>query len=300
MGEDLRQHSPLSKPRGVEPMDRETQTRKAEQFRNMHTRGRILVLPNAWDAASAKIFEAAGFEAVATTSAGVSYTAGYPDGELIPRADMLTITRWIARAVNVPVTADIESGFASDTKGIHATIEELIDAGAVGINLEDSIHTTDRKLYDLPAAIERVRAAREAAERVGIPLVINARTDVFLLGIGEKAARFDHAVERLNAYRKAGADCLYPIGYFDSDTIARLVKAINGPINIMGLPGAPIVTELEHLGVARVSTASGPSRVAMTATKKFAEALKRDGSFEILGRDTMSHQEANALMAKRA
>ncbi len=280
-------------------MDRETQTRKAEQFRAMHSRGRILVLPNAWDAASAKIFEAAGFDAVATTSAGVSYTAGYPDGELIPRADMLTIVRWIVGCVSIPVTADIESGFASDANGIRETVRALIDVGVVGINLEDSIHTATRQLYELPVAIERVHAAREAADHAGVPLVINARSDVFLLGIGEKAARFDHAVERLNAYRKAGADCLYPIGYFDPDTLARLVKAIDGPINIMGLPGALTVMELERLGVARVSTASGPSRVAMTATKKFANALKRDGTFEIMGGDTISHQEANALMAKR-
>jgi 2-methylisocitrate lyase-like PEP mutase family enzyme len=281
-------------------MDRQIQIRKAEQFNAMHTRGRILVLPNAWDAASARIFEDAGFEAVATTSAGVSYTAGYPDGELIPRADMLTITRWIARSVNVPVTADIESGFASNTNELRETVRELIEAGAVGINLEDSIHAANRQLYDLPVAVERIRAVRDAADHIGIPLVINARTDVFLLGIGEKSARFDLALERLNAYLKAGANCLYPIGYFDLETIARLTKAIAGPINIMGLPGAPTVAELERLGVARVSTASGPARVAMSATKKLAEALRCDGSFEIMGGNTMSHQEANALMAKRA
>lgn len=281
-------------------MDRQTQIRKAEQFRAMHAPGRILVLPNAWDAASARIFEDAGFEAVATTSAGVSYTAGYPDGELIPRADMITITRWIARSVDVPVTADIESGFAANTSGLRETIREVIDAGAVGINLEDSIHTVTRELYPLSVAVERLRAARGAAQEAGVPLVINARTDVFLLGIGEKSARFDLAVERLNAYRQAGADCLYPIGYLDKDTIARLVKAISGPINVIGLPNMPSASELERLGVARVSTASGPARVAMTATKKFAEALKRDGSFDLLGGDTMSHQDANALMAKRA
>jgi 2-methylisocitrate lyase-like PEP mutase family enzyme len=286
-------------------MNLELQRQKAEAFRNMHDRKRILVLPNAWDAASAKLFEAAGFRAIATTSAGVSYTAGYADGELIPRDDMITITRWIAQTVSVPVTADIESGFAPDANGVGATVSALIDAGAVGINLEDSIHGQDvihgrdRQLYATTDAVERVRAAREAANLAGVPLVINARTDVFLLGIGDKSSRFEHAVERLNAYRKAGADCLYPIGYFDAETVSRLVKAIDGPINIMGLAGMPPTAELEELGVARVSTASGPCRVAMTAIKRLAESLTRDGSFEALGGDIMSHQEANALFGRR-
>jgi 2-methylisocitrate lyase-like PEP mutase family enzyme len=277
----------------------DTQIEKAEGFRRLHDRTRILVLPNAWDAASARIFEAAGFPAIATTSAGVSYTAGYPDGELIPRDDMITIVRWIARCVSVPVTADIEAGFARDTAQVNATVKAVIEAGAVGINLEDSMRGTERQLYELPIALERIKAARAAAEQTGVPIVINARTDVFLLGIGEKPARFDHAVERLNAYRRAGADCVYPIGYFAPDMIGRLVKAIDGPINVMGAPAGPSVKELERLGVARVSTASGPTRIAMTATKKFAEALLHDGSFEGLGGDTMSHQEANALMASR-
>jgi 2-methylisocitrate lyase-like PEP mutase family enzyme len=185
-------------------MDRVAQTQKAEAFRRMHAGQPIVVLPNAWDAASARIFEAAGFKAVATTSAGVSYTAGYPDGELIPRDDMVTIVRWIASCVQVPVTADIESGFARDANDVAETISAVIEAGAVGVNLEDSNHAAARELYSLPVAVERIRAALEAAIRAGVPIVINARTDVFLLGIGEKATRFDQAVERLNAYREAG------------------------------------------------------------------------------------------------
>jgi 2-methylisocitrate lyase-like PEP mutase family enzyme len=276
-----------------------TQRAKAEAFRQMHDRSRILLLPNAWDAASARIFEAAGFSAVATTSAGVAYTAGYSDGEAIPRDDMVTIVRWIARSVQVPVTADIESGFGSSPREVGDTVRMVIEAGAVGINLEDTIHGAARQLYDLPLAVERVRAARAAAEAAGVPIVINGRTDVFLLGIGEKASRFEHAVRRLNAYREAGADCLYPMGYFDSQTIAALVKAIDGPINVMGVPGMPPVAELQRLGVARVSTASGPARIAMTATRKLAAELSRNGIFDLFGGDTMTHQTANELMVRR-
>jgi 2-methylisocitrate lyase-like PEP mutase family enzyme len=263
----------------------------------MHDRSRVLVLPNAWDAASARIFEDAGFTAVATTSAGVSYTAGYPDGEAIPREDMVTIVRWIARSVAVPVTADIESGFGSSPGEVAETVRMVIEAGAVGINLEDTVHGGERQLYDMSLAVERIRAAREAAEAAGVPIVINGRTDVFLLGIGEKPSRFEHAVRRLNAYREAGADCLYPIGYLDRETIASLVAAVNGPINVIGVAGTPPVVELQRLGVARVSTASGPARIAMTATRSLAADLARNGNFEVFGGDTMTHQTANALMA---
>jgi 2-methylisocitrate lyase-like PEP mutase family enzyme len=275
------------------------QREKAEAFLRMHDRRHILVLPNAWDGASARIFEAAGFRAIATTSAGVSYTAGYPDGQMIPRDEMLTIVGWIAQSVDVPVTADMESGFGRDANEVAETARMVIDAGAVGINLEDTIHGAERQLYDLPDAVERIRAARAAAVALDVPLVINARTDVFLLGIGDKAGRFDHAIRRLKAYREAGADCLYPMGMFDADTIARLAAAIDAPINIMGLPGTPPAAELERLGVARVSTASGPARVAMTAVKKLAANLALNGSFDIFGGDAISHQEANALMMRR-
>jgi len=275
------------------------QREKAEAFRRMHDRRRILVLPNAWDALSARIFESAGFPAIATTSAGVSYAIGYPDGEIVPRAEMIAAIGRIARSVTVPVTADIESGFARDGAQVAETIAQVIAAGAAGVNLEDTVQGAGRTLYELPIAVERIRAARAAAQAAGVPIVINARSDVYLLGIGEKAGRFDHTVRRLNAYRAAGADCLYAMGYFDAATIGRLAAAVDGPLNVMGLPGTPGVAELARLGVARVSTASGPARVAMTATRKAADELMRTGSFEVFGGDTLSHQEANALMAKR-
>jgi 2-methylisocitrate lyase-like PEP mutase family enzyme len=188
-------------------MNRDTQRAKAEAFRAMHDRSRILVLPNAWDAMSARVIEEAGARAIATTSAGVAFSVGYPDGEAIPRDEMIAAIARIARVVTLPVSADIESGFANDTRELAETIRRVIDAGAVGINLEDQVHDGSRSLYDLDVAVARVRAAREAAEATGVPLVINARTDVYLLGVGEPETRFEHAVRRANAYRKAGADC---------------------------------------------------------------------------------------------
>ena len=271
----------------------------ADQFLQLHQGPRILLLPNAWDAGSARLYEEAGFAAIGTTSAGIAFSGGLPDGERIAFPEMIAAISRIAASVQIPVTADIEAGFGPTPEAAAESCRAVLGAGAVGVNLEDSSRDSARPLVDRTLHSDKVRAAREAAVKEKIHLVINARTDVFLLGIGEKSSRFDHAVQRMNAYREAGADCLYPIGFFDTETIGRLAKAVNGPINIAGLPGAPPVAELERLGVARVSTASCPARVAMTATRKVATELARSGSFEIFGGDTMGPVEANALMAKR-
>jgi 2-methylisocitrate lyase-like PEP mutase family enzyme len=279
-------------------MDKNLQREKAEAFRRMHDRKRILVLPNAWDAASARVFEAVGFKAVATTSAGVAYALGYPDGEIVPLDMMVAAVGRIARCVNVPVTADMESGFARNTRDLAKTVQMIIEAGAVGMNLEDTIHGAQRELYDLPVAVERVRAARDAADSAGVPLVINARTDVFLLGIGEKAGRYEHAIGRANAYREAGADCLFVPGVRDAETIAALVRGIKGPINILAGPGTPPAPELERMGVARVSVGSGPTHAAMTLTRKIGEELMSKGTYEFLD-GVITYPDANALMGKR-
>lgn len=280
-------------------MDKNLQREKAEAFRRMHDRKRILVLPNAWDAASARVFEAVGFKAVATTSAGVAYALGYPDGEIVPLDTMVAAVSRIAQSVSVPLTADMESGFARNTRDLAKTVQMIIDAGAVGMNLEDANHAAaTRELYDLPVAVERVRAAREAANSSGVPLVINARTDVFLLGIGEKAGRYEHAVGRANAYLEAGADCLFVPAVRDAETIAALVRGIKGPINILAGPGTPPAPELERLGVARVSVGSGPTHAAMTLTRKIGEELLSKGTYGFLD-GVITYPEANALMGKR-
>ena len=177
-------------------MNHDIQRAKAEAFRAMHDRSRILVLPNAWDAMSARVIEDAGARAIATTSAGVALSVGYPDGEAIPRDEMIAAIARIARVVTIPVSADIESGFAHDAREVAETVRRVIDAGAIGINLEDQVHDGTHSLYDLEVAIDRVRAAREAADSAGVPIVINARTDVYLLGIGEPDTRFEHAIRR--------------------------------------------------------------------------------------------------------
>jgi 2-methylisocitrate lyase-like PEP mutase family enzyme len=281
-------------------MNLETQRAKAEAFRAMHDRSKILVLPNAWDPMSARVIEEAGARAIATTSAGVAFSVGYPDGEAMPRDEMIAAIARIARVVTVPLSADIESGFARDAREVAETVRRVIDAGAVGINLEDAIHGGPPALYDLETAVERVRAAREAASASGVPLVINARTDVYLLSIGEPDARFDHAVRRANAYRKAGADCLFVPRIGRPADIERIVAALEAPLNLLAFPGIPTIAELERLGVARLSVGTWPTLAAMNTARKIARELLGTGTYESMFDDAgVSYPEANRLMAAR-
>jgi 2-methylisocitrate lyase-like PEP mutase family enzyme len=273
-----------------------TQIQKAAAFRQLHDGKCILALPNAWDAVSARIFEEAGFPAVATTSAGVAWALGYPDGERVDRAEMLAAVGRIARSVAVPVTADIEAGFGNTLAELAETVKEVIAAGAVGINLEDSDKRQDKALIAVEAAVARIQAARDAADRTGVPLVINARTDVYLAAIGESAERFDHAVRRANAYREAGADCLFVPAVRDGDTIGRLVRALHGPLNILAGPGCPPTTELQSLGVCRLSVGSGPMTAALTLVRRIAEELKSSGTFAAFTQGSVPYAEWNRLM----
>jgi 2-methylisocitrate lyase-like PEP mutase family enzyme len=280
-------------------MNRDTQRAKAEAFRAMHDRSRILVLPNAWDAMSARVIEEAGARAIATTSAGVAFSVGYPDGEAIPRDEMIAAIARIARVTTIPVSADIESGFAHDAREVAETVRRVIDAGAVGINLEDQVHDGSRSLYDQEVAVERVRAAREAADSAGVPIVINARTDVYLLGTGEPDTRFDHAIRRANAYRKAGADCLFLPAVARRADIERIVPALDGPLNLLAFPGIPTVLELESLGVARLSVGTQLTLKAMAALTKTVTELLGTGTYESMLESTTTYADANRLMVNR-
>jgi len=275
-----------------------SQKEKAKRFLSLHQGPRILILPNAWDAGSARIFEVVGFPAIATTSGGVAVSLGYPDGEAVPRSEMIDATHRIARAVEVPVTADIEAGYGRTPNELAETIKEVIETGAVGVNLEDSLPRGSRKpLREISEQVERLRIAREVAKAVGLNLVINARTDVYLHRVGNEAERLDQAIRRCNAWRAAGADCLFVPGVADRKTIGTLVTALDGPLNVMIWESTPAPKVLDKLGVRRASTASGPARAAMTVTRKIADQLLKTGSYAGFTRDVMTHIEANQLMA---
>ncbi len=269
---------------------------KAARLRELHLGPDILLLPNAWDVASARIFEDAGFPAIATTSAGIAAALGYPDGESIPREQMIAAVRRIAAAVSVPVTADMEAGYGDSPADAAATAAAAIEAGAVGLNLEDA---RGGGLLGVEAHAERIRGARRAGEMAGVPLIINARTDVYWVEMGPVETRFEETVRRANAYRDAGADCLFIPGVSDGPTIARLAKAIRGPINILGGPATPSAAELRRLGVARVSTGSGPMRAALGLVQRIAQELKSQGTFAFT-RDAMPYADVNRMLARRS
>lgn len=273
------------------------QTTKAVTLLDLHRGPRILVLPNAWDVASARIFEEAGFPAVATTSAGVANSLGYADGQQISRDEMLEVVARIARAVRVPVTADMESAYSATPEGVAETARAVISAGAVGMNFEDSTGDPSMPLFDLAAQAEKIRAIREAAASAGIRLALNARTDVYLARVGEQAGRFDHAVRRANAYREAGADCLFVPGVYDRETIVRLTKAIHGPVNILAGPETPPAAELERFGVARLSVGSGVMRASMALTRRIAIELRDAGTYGFTV-NSIPFAEANALFKR--
>jgi 2-methylisocitrate lyase-like PEP mutase family enzyme len=280
-------------------MDLTPQRQRAEAFRKMHDRSRILILPNAWDVASAKIFEAAGFRAVATTSSGIANSLGYPDGEAVPLDEMLPIIKRMANGLKIPLSADMESGYARDIEDLKTNIRAAIEAGAIGINFEDRSHNGPQPLHPIEMAVERVRAVRAAADSAGIPIVINARTDVYLAGIGEMSSRFEHTVRRANAYRAAGADCLFVPGVTDAETIGKLAAAIDGPMNVLAVSGTPSAPELEKLGVARVSIGGGPARAALTTVRRIARELLDSGTYSLFtSPETLSTPEANRLMSR--
>src|ERR1039457_6680340 len=273
----------------------EFQPNKAAQFRELHRGPGVLILPNAWDVASARIFEDAGFPAIATTSAGIAFSLGHPDGQRIPREEMMARIARITRAVNVPVTADIESGYGPTPEDVARTTRELIEAGVIGMNLEDASGRSDQPLSSLQLAVEKIKAAREAAVHMRAQIVINARTDVYLLPGGNPDADYSEAVRRLLAFREAGADCVFAPGLKDAETIGRLAKAVECPLNILAGPGTPSIPELATLGVARLSVGSGPMRATLGLLRRLAEELKSSGTYRTMD-GAVPYAEANKLL----
>ena len=273
----------------------EAPARKAIQFRKFHTLPPILVLPNAWDAASARILERVGFRAIATTSSGVAGALGYPDDQHISRAMLVESVARITRVVSCPVTVDIEAGYGNTLEAVLQTVRAVIEAGAVGINIEDSTKGQERTLVDSSFQVELLKAIRELAASIDIPLLINARTDMYVLPTGNAITCFAEAVQQAHAYREAGADCLFLMGVSDARLIADLVQAIHGPINIVAGPNTPTIPELEQLGVARASLASGLMRTTLGHLQRVARELLERGTYNSLSEGAISGTEFRTL-----
>ena len=268
---------------------------KAEQLRTLHVSGPMLVLPNAWDAGSARIFVEAGFPALATTSAGIAFSLGYRDGERISRGEMLAAVSRITRRISVPVTADMEAGYGSTPTAVAETVRRLIDAGAVGMNLEDRIE--EKHLIDFPLAVERVGAARAAADATGVRVVLNARTDAFEAPELARDQRLAEAVRRGNAFRDAGADSVFVPFVGDRGTIEQLVQQIRAPVNILGTPNGPTLKELAALGVRRVTFGSAPMRATLGLVRRMAREWKEKGTYGTLEAYGIPFAELQQLFA---
>jgi 2-methylisocitrate lyase-like PEP mutase family enzyme len=255
------------------------QSKKGEAFRSLHSNAGTFVMPNAWDAGSARMLAASGFSAIATTSAGIAFSQGVPDYEgRVSRTQMMDCIYRIAAAVDVPVSADLEAGYGAAPEDVGETIRLAIQAGVVGGNIEDYSGDVNAPLFDEVLAAERIRAAREAGDGASVPFTLTARTDCYLAG---RPNAFAEAVRRANLYRDAGADCLFVPGIKDLETISALVREVNGPLSVvMGLSGTSfIVADLKTLGVKRISIGGSLSRATFALIREAAQEMRQQGSF---------------------
>ena len=275
-----------------------SQAEKAEVFRALHHRDRILVLPNVWDVASARLFEESGFPAIATSSAGMMVSLGYPDGEEIDRSVFVAAIARIGSALMAPLSVDVVSGFGETPDQVVTTVREVVRAGAVGVNIEDFLPAA-KKLFPIEKQVEKIKAVRSLGESLEIPIVINARTDALRYAEGDEAARLKEAIRRAMAFKDAGADCVYPMGLVDPASISKFVKSLNFPTNVMIRKGLPPIKELQSLGVARVSFGPGASYAAMGLLKRISKEVLEKGTYENLLEGAVSYDELNSLASKK-
>lgn len=274
------------------------QAEKAEVFRRLHRGKKILILPNGWDVASARMFEESGFPAIATSSAGMMVSLGYPDGERIDRKEFVTAIQRIARALSVPLSADIVHGFGRTPKEVVETVKRILEAGAVGINIEDSVHET-KQLVAVADQVKTLKALTELRDSHDVPFVINARTDALLHTPGTSEDKLTEAVRRGIAYRDAGADCVYPMGLTDAGSIRVFVRALKFPVNVMVRKGLPPIAELEKLGVARISLGPSASYAAMGLLKRASTELLQRGTYDGWLEGAISYDELNRLASPK-
>ena len=272
----------------------ERQKRKADDFLALHHAPAIYILPNAWDVASAKVFELEGFKAIGTTSAGISATLGYADGQHMSLAENMEVVRRIVDHTALPVSADIEAGYAASVEGVVKAALAALDVGAVGLNLEDGTGDSTTPLCDIPLQQAKIKAIREMAVARGIHLVINARTDVYLVD-DRSTWNLRHAIDRGNAYKEAGADCIFvpDVGGLDKKAIAILAREIDAPINIVAGATTPPIPELQDIGVSRVSVGPRPMRAVLSLLRKIAKELTTTGTYRLMSESSISYAEVN-------
>lgn len=274
-------------------IEQSIQKEKAERFRKQHLGGKLLILPNIWDAMGARMMELTGFGSVATASVSVAISNGYADGENIPFAKLVEVVNKIADSVNLPVTVDMERGYAGSIAQLKENIQLLIENGAVGINIEDSL-PDHSGFYSVEEQCRKIEAVRETASRSGVPIFINARTDFFVLKIA--GVTMEQAIERAIAYKKAGADGIYPILIQDYDLISRFIEEVGLPVNVNLLKPVADMHRLEKMGVARVSVGPQLLNHLLAVMKELGEGLRQYDSTAFFSRQLLSREILNKLV----
>jgi 2-methylisocitrate lyase-like PEP mutase family enzyme len=269
-----------------------TTSGQGRRFRELHHReGEALVLANAWDAGSARVIEACGVEAIATTSSGVAWSCGWPDGNALPPRELAEVVRRIVRVITVPLTVDAEAGYSDDPVKAADAVSAVMDAGAVGVNLEDGSGP--------PALLcAKIEAAKRAAARAGVDLFVNARTDVFLRGLVAAGERVAETVRRARAYREAGADGIFVPRASTPDDIRALVAGVTLPLNVMVVPELPSVRELAALGVRRVSAGGAIAQAAHGLTRRLATGMLREGTYAQMAEGGVPYGDLNGIFPK--
>ncbi|HVZ68992.1 MAG TPA: isocitrate lyase/phosphoenolpyruvate mutase family protein [Rhizomicrobium sp.] len=265
---------------------------KTALFRKLHGPGGILVLPNAWDAGSARLIEETGAKAIATSSAAVSWAHGYADGETIPPETLLNAVREIARVIRVPLSVDAEAGLDATPAVVADLVMKLVEAGACGINLEDG-----NAAPGLLAA--KIKAIKETVKARGADIFINARADVYLRKLAAPEGALKAMIARGNAYKAAGADGFFAPAVANIADIKAIASAVDLPLNVLALPGVPPIAELKAAGVRRISAGSGLARAALGAAKTAAKQLLDEGRYDAMFKPAEGLQNMNALFAQR-
>jgi len=260
----------------------------ADEFHRLHVPGKPLRLANAWDAGSARLIESCGAAAIATTSAGLAWAHGYPDGDVLPPSLLSSAVAEIARVLSVPLSVDAEGGYSDDPKAVGEVVRAIVNAGGIGINIEDGLASPD-------LLVAKIAAARAAAEASGVNLFINARTDVYLRGLVNAERAVDETLQRAARYRDAGCDGIFVPAVTDPEAIRTIAAAVELPLNVLVVPNLPPMAALADLRVARVSTGSGIAQVAAGVVQRVATEFLADGRFEPLLERTVDYAQLNAL-----
>jgi 2-methylisocitrate lyase-like PEP mutase family enzyme len=266
-------------------------SQSADLFRRLHEDG-LLVLANVWDAGTARLIESLGAKALATTSAAVAWSHGYADGDLLPTELLVATVASITRVASVPLTVDAEGGYSSDPAAVGEVVARVVDAGAVGINVEDGMGDPD-------LLCAKIDAAKRAGVKLGVDLFVNARTDVYLRGLVAEERRIEETLSRAERYRAAGADGIFVPGLADSAEIREVAHAVRLPLNVLAWPGLPDASELEALGARRLSSGSGIAQAVYGRAASLAADFLRTGASGPMADGAMHYPEINALMGDR-